>query len=294
MDYCDFLSKQRRRVQFLSSGDAVTAQMPQLLYAGIHRPRPGERGARFKDHWTVHLILAGSADARIGKRDYQLQAGDIFLYQPLEEKILHAANDRTASTESNCNCVWAWTGFHAPSLRAELQECGYDGNQVIHDCGRQFRQDLLRLYDYLYDNSSVTIRQRQALLQLLLMQIMERLQKQRKPARQSDAQQHPAVTQALQLMQRSSGEQLGVADVAAAVGLERSYFSRLFKQQCGSSVQDTLARIRLRRAESLLRESDLPIYGIAELCGFEAYYSFHRFFKQATGLSPTQFRQQQQ
>lgn len=47
---------------------------------------------------------------------------------------------------------------------------------------------------------------------------------------------------------------------------------------------------KLRKARTLLAESDLSVKKIAFACGFENEYYFSNFFKKHTGLSPTAYR----
>ncbi len=286
MDICDFLGDRRRRVEFLATetiDDPSEHHHAALLYAGMHRLQAGEGGARFKDHFTLHVIVEGEAEARIGKKKQHLKVGDAFLYLPMTEKHLHAHTG---------GCTWAWLGFHSHSYREQLTSYGLHENQIIHHADSTIKDDFLRLYEDLTSKSTLIQQRQQHLLHLLLLQILSENGKPFAKGRSDLKDQHPSVIRARELIQRSSGEIFNAADIARAVGLERSYFSRLFKQQTGMTVHAALSQVRLRRAESLLRETDLPIYAIAELCGFEEYYSFHRFFKRACMKSPSDFRMQ--
>jgi transcriptional regulator GlxA family with amidase domain len=53
-----------------------------------------------------------------------------------------------------------------------------------------------------------------------------------------------------------------------------------------------LNRLRLQRAQSLLRASSASISSIAADCGFQSQAYFNRVFKQAFAHSPGAFRQQ--
>lgn len=73
--------------------------------------------------------------------------------------------------------------------------------------------------------------------------------------------------------------------------MERTYFSRCFKQIAGFGFNDYLTHTRLRAAEQLLQYSDLSICQISEQCGFSSSNYFCDVFKRAhNGMSPTQYR----
>ena len=84
--------------------------------------------------------------------------------------------------------------------------------------------------------------------------------------------------------------ELTVSDIAKAVNLSPSYFSKLFKESTTLSPYDYLLSVRLDKAKELLVNSDIPISDIAYRCGFNSTSNFIYFFKKETGLSPLKFR----
>ncbi len=67
-------------------------------------------------------------------------------------------------------------------------------------------------------------------------------------------------------------------------------FQRVFKKATGQSPIDYLIHIRLEKAKSFLRESNLQIADIAIRVGFNEYNYFSRKFKIAIGISPFKYR----
>lgn len=84
--------------------------------------------------------------------------------------------------------------------------------------------------------------------------------------------------------------QLGVADLAAAAGMSRYHFSRLFKQACGSTPYAYLVDTRIRKALELLAGGDKPAKAIAAEVGFNDYPHFCNAFKQHVGTTPKRYR----
>jgi AraC-like DNA-binding protein len=79
-----------------------------------------------------------------------------------------------------------------------------------------------------------------------------------------------------------------IADIAC---LEKTYFSKKFKEKYGSSPIHFLNDMRLFKAKELLTYSDMSITQISEQTGFQSIHYFSRFFSQKEGLSPYEFRQ---
>lgn len=83
---------------------------------------------------------------------------------------------------------------------------------------------------------------------------------------------------------------ISLSAVADKLYLSPTYFSRLFKQRTGFTFSAWLAQRRILRAQRYLDETNLPIADIATQVGYQEANSFTRLFKQATGLSPTEYR----
>lgn len=81
-------------------------------------------------------------------------------------------------------------------------------------------------------------------------------------------------------------------DAARIACMERTYFSKRFKQLTGFGFQEYLTQTRLQAAEQLLREPGLPLDEIAERCGFSSTNYFGDVFRRWKGVAPSQYRAQ--
>ncbi len=64
---------------------------------------------------------------------------------------------------------------------------------------------------------------------------------------------------------------------------------RIFKAATGSSLQEYLLDLRIRKACDLLLRTDLPVSVIALSVSYEDTLYFSRLFKKKKGVSPTQY-----
>lgn len=85
-----------------------------------------------------------------------------------------------------------------------------------------------------------------------------------------------------------------VDDILREVPLTRRVLESRFKRYFGHSPHDAIQKARLRRAEELLTETDLPLTLIADRSGFIHAEYFSVVFKKWKGVAPSQFRDQQQ
>ena len=68
------------------------------------------------------------------------------------------------------------------------------------------------------------------------------------------------------------------------------YFSRMLKKETGFNFQDVLFTCRMKRAGFLLQNSDMPIYKIANECGYQNQSFFRQKFMEHFGQAPAEYR----
>lgn len=92
------------------------------------------------------------------------------------------------------------------------------------------------------------------------------------------------------LIRQHPASGLSVAAVAAGLGLSPGHVSARFKAELGIPLKRWLDTQRAEHAAWRLANSDEPVTAIARACGFDDAFSFSRFFRRVTGVSPSRFR----
>jgi AraC family transcriptional regulator len=85
-------------------------------------------------------------------------------------------------------------------------------------------------------------------------------------------------------------EEISLTALAELVDLSLYHFARAFKQSFGSPPHRYMMARRMDRARSLLQRPALSVTQIGIQLGFRETSSFTRAFRQATGLTPTDYR----
>ena len=75
-------------------------------------------------------------------------------------------------------------------------------------------------------------------------------------------------------------------DLAAAAGLSKYHYSRLFRAETGETPMAFLRRKRIEAARTLLLTTPLPLKAIAAQTGFNNEYLFSRVYKRIVGEPP--------
>ena len=91
-------------------------------------------------------------------------------------------------------------------------------------------------------------------------------------------------------MERNYQREITVEEIASACRLNRSYFSKIFKENMGCPPQEFLIRLRLSKATVMMKSSGASIGGIAAMCGYPNQLHFSRAFKKHYGVSPREWR----
>jgi AraC-like DNA-binding protein len=85
-------------------------------------------------------------------------------------------------------------------------------------------------------------------------------------------------------------EAITVDDLAAAAGLSRAHFSRMFTRTFGESPREYLQTRRLERAAALLRNTDRSVADICVMVGLQSVGSFTTSFARVYGKPPAAYR----
>ncbi len=85
---------------------------------------------------------------------------------------------------------------------------------------------------------------------------------------------------------------LTLEEVSKLVNMNKSYFSRLFKEQTGTNFKDYLLQVKMERANSMIRHTDKRISEIALELGYSDIFYFNRVYKKFIGNAPTEIRKQ--
>lgn len=85
---------------------------------------------------------------------------------------------------------------------------------------------------------------------------------------------------------------LMLQDVARAVHMSGSRFSTVFAQETGQTFTEYLTGLRITKAKELLRTSDLRSSQIAFETGYNDAHYFSYLFKKNTGMTPSEYRKQ--
>ena len=80
------------------------------------------------------------------------------------------------------------------------------------------------------------------------------------------------------------------SELAAQCGVTASHLSRTFRARYGFALSDYMKALQVRRAQRLLRTTQMDTTRIAYACGFGTRRTFFRAYRRLTGDSPVEYR----
>jgi len=86
------------------------------------------------------------------------------------------------------------------------------------------------------------------------------------------------------------GRKWTIKEMAAFVNLSPSYFQNIYRNLFHISCMADLFTSRMSHAKTLLATTQLPIFEIAQRCGYESNIYFSRHFKNKVGTTPSEYR----
>ena len=234
-------------------------------------------GPAERDYYILHFITKGKGRFVIGDKEYILKKGDCFLLPPKITTYYEA--------DKKNPYIYYWVGFDGIESKGLLEKTGLvlDDNYVIHPKNFNSVFEMFSNFDVSTTNNSAIPYQLVGKLYLLFSEIMS-------DQSSENEQKSNYVDLAINYMNLNYAKNISIELLSRIVGVDRTYFYRLFKESTKISPKEYLSNLRIEKAKMLLCNSNMNIKEIALSVGFSNYLSFERVFKEKSGVNPTIYR----
>ncbi len=241
-------------------------------------PSPGcMTGPGESDCFTALFVERGGGILKIGGRPYPLTGGLCFIGFPGDQLIYQADEVNPWSI--------ALIGFRGPGLADVFNSWGLSPDSPVFSF-----DDTCRAFYYMDEILENRNGSPGALWRVTgnLFKVIGEIERFTQGSRHKEM--LKPVEKAIRFMDRNYTRPVAVTDIAAHVCLERSYFSRIFKEQTGETPRDYLHRCRMDKAMELLLSTTYSVELVAGSVGYEDPLHFSRNFKVYSGYSPRSYR----
>lgn len=298
------------RQEYFSEGYPQAFPFPDMPLAivdqGYDQREAGEDTGlnKHEDFYALYVVRSGRGIHDINGHPYSLKRGDVYFALP---GSVHAYRDY-GNLRAEAFCFQTEV-FSARQLEALRSLSGFWNLQV--DGRRETGDTLLKRHrlhlspeqhqrvDRMIEELRGEVERKKSnpaisriLIPQLFFQLLVYL------ARTHDIQAQGALptlhdsglAQVLRICDEHFAEPLSVPQLAAVMFLSPGRFSEVFSEQMGVAPATYLRRLRLERAQTLLRTTQSTAARIAIQVGFTDATQFSRAFRTAFGLSPSEYR----
>lgn len=258
-----------------------------VLFSGEGKPFPAHKiGPAVHDYYLIHTVLGGKGFFQCGGVDYPCQAGDTFAIFP--GSLFSYQADR----EEPWHYAWvALQGYNAEKL---LGQTGLTKEGPLLHSGDL--HELSRLYEHIrlsFQQSSypgLENLEADGWLRLLLHHLGWH-NRTALPVRTRELPEtiDRQVEQAIRWIALQFNQTISIGQMASSLGYHRAHLSKAFKQRTGMSPKQYLLKVRMEKAEELLKGS-LPIEQVASAVGFADALYFSKQFRKWSGMPPSEYR----
>ena len=84
---------------------------------------------------------------------------------------------------------------------------------------------------------------------------------------------------------------LNISTIAEGIGKNPKYISRVFKEETQEGILDYVNRLRIRKAQVLIRSGQFTLEQVSEMVGYVSVRTFRRAFQKETGTTPGALKQ---
>lgn len=124
----------------------------------------------------------------------------------------------------------------------------------------------------------------------LILGVLYEIATGKRPEAEKPSRGEQVFVQFMQALGRDYSKRKNVGDYADDASLSVRHFSTLIHQYSGRTPMQWITTYTVSQAKALLLQPGLPVKEIASRLGFPEQFTFRKYFKTYTGVSPTEYR----
>lgn len=242
------------------------------------------------DHWEILLVTHGKLVNRTKGKDVVMSQGDFCLLRPND---LHAIIFPTSTTDCQ-HMTFSITSEYISSVFDVFQK------DVVTQAFLELKEpksgslsaiEVQQITNKILNIRSIKIPLSDKIIQIkfIVNNLLGKLIEQHYSMNQNLP---DWLTNFLFLLNDPYLDTTDVKSLATHTPYSYSRLATIFKDMTGRTVIEYITKIKIRHAEDLLRNTDMPITEICSKLNYESLSHFIRTFKRESGVTPSEFRKE--
>lgn len=255
-----------------------------LCYCGTEKCSPGHFfGPCERTVYVIHFVKSGKGIFRIRGKEYEVHENQAFLIPPGETTYYEA--DREDPWE------YCWFGVNGIKAYEYILNAGFSIQKPVREieCIDQIAACIENMLEAHQLNFANDLKRKSELFKAIAI-LVEENSRMQGDVGGYDYTGSVYVRQAIDYMTCFYGKRIKISELADYIGVNRCYLTNSFKKVMGISPQEYLVNLRMDKAASLIRKTELSVSEIAQRVGYEDPLAFSKIFKQKYGVSPRKYR----
>jgi len=261
---------------------------PTFLYTWKGIRTSDEERYHCHDHLELAFIMSGKGRYKINDVIYEIEEGDLLIFNPGTYHQALVANKSTPTYEFFIGVSdFCLTGMPSNSLILK--------NLPVYKTGSELKQKLMRLCTSMSAENDIYKIGRYYMMQSYLIQYMLAvLRDDQLPGEPGghvafeSINKNRIVEEIILFFEEHYSEKISLELISENMYISPFYISKIFKMVTGDTPIRYLINIRLDKAKQLLETSpDLNVREIADRVGYDDAYHFSKLFKKRFGIPPT-------
>lgn len=252
-----------------------TTHEPTVFKCAEDLPMPGAKhGPVIRDCYTLECNVDGYGSVMINGKSFTVSPRTFYILFP-NQVVTHACDIEEPRKGYFCHIG----GLNVANL---IEATGITPENPFAPKGTFFPllEEIIEIHKSMPDKSrSADIRRTGCFYKIISI-----LTPKQKPASQN-----VMLQKALGVIGTSYAKIDSVSNLASAIGFDRSYFTRIFKESTGISPRAYLNTIKIERACFMLANTTMTILEIADHVGIQPR-NFSRIFKREMYMTPQEYR----
>jgi len=224
-------------------------------------------GPNIRPCYLLHYVMSGQGVYKAPTKNYEVQAGQIFVILP-NEVVAYEADGRYP-------WQYSWVCFESSLDLSDIfsryvitaPECAHIFN-ALRDCASVATDREWYICGKIYELLSLLEPQRTI----------------------NESKAHRYVRMTLNFIDvYFQSPELRVSKMAEFLNLDRAYFSKIFRKYTGKSPQQYLVDFRLDRAAEMIVSQGLSPGEVAQRVGYSDIFNFSRMFRRRFGVPPSAY-----